>query len=213
MNSNQADRGSEKQRPYTRWQMPAISRPNRSQVAQLTAILSRTSHRAAGTPRRRTALLAVICLVVMGLFFVGMAPRALRFLEMHATVAPLAPAPHPPTPPVVAAAPRRHLLPRLRINPLAGLASWYGSMWNGRKTASGEDFDESQLTAAHKSLPLGTLVRVTNLRSMRSVIVRINDRGALSPSRVIDLSSAAASEIGMLGQGLARVKLEILGSR
>ena len=84
-------------------------------------------------------------------------------------------------------------------------------MWNGRTTASGEAFDESQLTAAHKSLPLGTMVRVTNLNSMRSVIVRINDRGALAPNRVIDLSSAAAREIGMVNTGLTRVSLEIIG--
>ena len=84
-------------------------------------------------------------------------------------------------------------------------------MWNGHRTASGETYDETQLTAAHRSLPLGSLVRVTNLRSMRSVIVRINDRGAFAPTRIIDLSSAAARQIGMVEQGLAQVKLEILG--
>lgn len=136
-------------------------------------------------------------------------------VELHASVAPLAPPPHPTlaglfSKPVMPAKHRR-LLPSFHLNPLAGFASWYGSVWNGRKTASGETYDESLLTAAHKSLPLGTLVRVTNLRSMRSVIVRINDRGALPPNRVIDLSSAAAREIGMLEQGLASVKLEILG--
>lgn len=133
-------------------------------------------------------------------------------VELHANVVPLAPAPHPPAAaPMLLPGKRSHLLPKFHVNPLAGLASWYGSVWNGRKTASGEDYDESQFTAAHKSLPLGTLVRVTNLRSMRSVIVRINDRGALSPHRVIDLSSAAAREIGMLEMGLAQVKLEVLG--
>lgn len=131
--------------------------------------------------------------------------------ELHATVVPLAPAPGPPAPPAFPAPTRHPLLSHLRVNPLAGIASWYGSVWNGRKTASGEAYDESELTAAHRSLPLGTLVRVTNVRSMRSVIVRINDRGALSPGRIIDLSSAAAREIGMLEQGLANVKLEILG--
>ena len=69
------------------------------------------------------------------------------------------------------------------------------------------------MTAAHRSLPLGTLVRVTNQRSMRSVVVRINDRGAFSPSRIIDLSSAAARQIGMAEQGLAQVRLEILGRK
>lgn len=142
---------------------------------------------------------------------VAVATGVLTRMELHATVAPLAPAPHPPTPPVIAAETHHRLLPHFHINPLAGLASWYGDVWNGRKTASGEEYDESLLTAAHKSLPLGTLVRVTNLSSMRSVIVRINDRGAFSPNRVIDLSSAAARQIGMLEQGLAHVRLEVLG--
>jgi rare lipoprotein A len=106
--------------------------------------------------------------------------------------------------------PHRHFL-SLHTNPLRGLASWYGSVWNGRKTASGETFDETKLTAAHKTLPLGTLVRVTNLDSMRSVIVKINDRGTLAPNRVIDLSSAAAQELGMMEKGLVNVKLEVLG--
>ena len=136
-----------------------------------------------------------------------LAVHAVHSMELHATVAPLAPAPAPPSPPILPV--KRHRL--FHINPLAGLASWYGSVWNGRKTASGETFDEHELTAAHNSLPLGTVVRVTNLRSMRSVIVRINDRGTLAPNRIIDLSSAAAREIGMVEQGLARVKLEVIG--
>ncbi len=132
-------------------------------------------------------------------------------VELHSSVAPLAPAPHPPKPPAFLFAKLPHNLPRLNIHPLAGIASWYGSMWNGRKTASGETYDDQQMTAAHKSLPLGTLVRVTNLRSMRSVTVRINDRGAFAPSRIIDLSSAAARELGMMENGLAKVRLEVLG--
>jgi rare lipoprotein A len=132
--------------------------------------------------------------------------------ELRATVEPLAPAPAPPMPPALAPAKPHHFL-GLHVNPLRGLASWYGTVWNGRKTASGETFDETKLTAAHKTLPLGTLVRVTNLDSMRSVIVKINDRGTLAPNRVIDLSSAAAAQLGMMEQGLAKVKLEILGHR
>ncbi len=131
----------------------------------------------------------------------------LRQAELHTSVAPLAPAPAPPAPPKLATQ-THHLLHNL--HPLAGLASWYGAMWNGRTTASGEIYDGSLLTAAHRSLPLGTLVRVTNLHSMHSVIVRINDRGAFAPGRIIDLSSAAAQELGMLEQGLAQVKLEVL---
>ena len=127
-------------------------------------------------------------------------------IELTAAAGPLAPAPAPPTAP-----PAVHHKRHFFSNPLHGLASWYGSVWNGRTTASGETYDDSQMTAAHKSLPLGTLVRVTNLNSMRSVVVRINDRGAMAPNRVIDLSSAAAREIGMMDQGLTRVELKILG--
>ncbi len=102
-------------------------------------------------------------------------------------------------------------LPHLSaLHPLRGLASWYGSVWNGRKTASGETFDEARLTAAHKTLPMGTVVRVTDVRTQRSVIVRINDRGTLAPGRIIDLSSAAAARLGILQAGTAKVKLEIL---
>ena len=130
-----------------------------------------------------------------------------------AALAPAQLVPHiaPPTPPTAAVAKPHHHFLGLHSNPLRGLASWYGTVWNGRKTASGETFDETKLTAAHKTLPLGTLVRVTNLDSMRSVIVKINDRGTLAPNRVIDLSSAAAMELGMLQKGLANVKLEVLG--
>ena len=92
----------------------------------------------------------------------------------------------------------------------SGLASWYGEVWQGRKTASGELFDKDQMTACHRSLPFGTLVRVINLRNHRSVIVKINDRGNLGSQRVIDLSSAAAEKIGLLRAGLAPVRLEIV---
>jgi rare lipoprotein A len=132
-------------------------------------------------------------------------------VELRAAVGPLAPAPPPPPAPVVAAPVRHRFLPSFHVNPLHGLASWYGTVWNGRKTASGETFDDEKLTAAHKTLPLGTIVRVTNLTSHRSVVVKINDRGTLAPNRIIDLSSAAARELGMVEQGLANVKLEILG--
>ena len=129
-------------------------------------------------------------------------------VEAHARIEPLAPAPAPPAPPVNQ--PKTHHILSFHGNPLRGLASWYGQMWNGRQTASGETFDDTKLTAAHKTLPLGTLVRVTDMENMKSVVVKINDRGTLAPNRVIDLSSAAAKELGMVEQGLARVKLEIV---
>ena len=92
-----------------------------------------------------------------------------------------------------------------------GIASWYGPNFAGRRTANGEIFDPSQLTAAHRTLPFGTHVRVTNLENGRSVVVRINDRGPFKAGRIIDLSQAAANEVGMIGSGTAQVHVEIIG--
>ncbi len=91
-----------------------------------------------------------------------------------------------------------------------GVASYYALKFHGRKTANGDIFHKDSLTAAHKTLPFGTLVRVTNLKNNKSVIVRINDRGMHGKKRIIDLSQAAAKEINMLGSGLVKVKLEVL---
>ncbi|MEQ6433496.1 septal ring lytic transglycosylase RlpA family protein [Comamonas sp. w2-DMI] len=88
-----------------------------------------------------------------------------------------------------------------------GLASWYGEQFHGRKTASGERFDSSDFTAAHRSLPFGSRVCVRSSVTGKSVIVRINDRGPFAPGRVIDLSKAAAQELGMLGLGIKPVEL------
>ena len=93
-----------------------------------------------------------------------------------------------------------------------GVASWYGPGFAGRRTANGEIFDPTQLTAAHKTLPFGTQVKVTNLNNSLSVVVRINDRGPFKPGRVIDLSQAAAERIGMIGSGTAPVRLELITS-
>jgi rare lipoprotein A len=91
-----------------------------------------------------------------------------------------------------------------------GLASWYGGKFQGRLTASGEVFDTNELTAAHKTLPFGTVVEVTHLASGRTVRVRINDRGPFVASRIIDLSRAAAESLGMTGEGVAEVRLQIV---
>ena len=91
-----------------------------------------------------------------------------------------------------------------------GVASYYGNELAGNRTASGERFDPGQLTAAHRSLPFGSMVRVTNTSNGDSVIVRINDRGPFSRGRVIDVSQAATREIGMHRSGTARVKLALL---
>jgi rare lipoprotein A len=91
-----------------------------------------------------------------------------------------------------------------------GVASWYGGEFHGRPTSSREVFDMNDMTAAHRTLPFGTHVMVTNLENDRSVVVRINDRGPFVRGRVIDLSFAAARVLGLVGPGTARVRLEIL---
>ncbi len=94
-----------------------------------------------------------------------------------------------------------------------GIASWYGPGFHGSRTASGEIYNMYKLTAAHKTLPLGTYVRVINLENGKSVVVKINDRGPFVPGRIIDLSYAAAKRLGMLKKGTARVKIVALGKR
>jgi hypothetical protein len=94
-----------------------------------------------------------------------------------------------------------------------GQASFYAHEFAGRRTASGERFNPEALTAAHRTLPMGTRVRVTNLRNGQSVIVRITDRGPFKKGRIIDLSLAAARVIGMVRSGVAQVKLEIVQTR
>ena len=91
-----------------------------------------------------------------------------------------------------------------------GMATWYGKDLHGKKTASGEIFDMYGLSAAHRTLPLGTVVRVTNLDNFKSVNVRINDRGPFLKGRFLDLSYGAASALGFVAQGVARVRIETL---
>ncbi len=91
-----------------------------------------------------------------------------------------------------------------------GLASYYGNEFQGRKTSSGELFDNSGLTAAHRTFPFGTLVRVTNVRTSVHVDVRINDRGPRKPERIIDLTVRAARAIGIEQEGLGHVRVEVL---
>ncbi|MEO8739120.1 MAG: septal ring lytic transglycosylase RlpA family protein [Casimicrobiaceae bacterium] len=141
---------------------------------------------------REPALLAFIALTASGVS-IGQAPIA----------APPAPSPAPvadapvPTPAAKSA------------DRMEGLASVYSDKLNGRKTASGQLFQQSELTAAHPSLPFGTKVKVTNTQNNKSVEVRINDRGPNQAGRVIDLSTAAAAKLGMKKTGTAPVKLEV----
>jgi rare lipoprotein A len=97
-----------------------------------------------------------------------------------------------------------------RTQALQGIASYYGGRFHGRKTASGERFNQNAMTAAHKTLPLGTKVRVTNLRNGETVDVKINDRGPYIKGRIIDLSKGAARRLGMIRSGTAKVRLEVV---
>jgi rare lipoprotein A len=98
------------------------------------------------------------------------------------------------------------------IRTLSGMASWYGPGFHGNTSASGEIFDQNAMTAAHPSLPFGTQVRVTNLHTGQSVVVRINDRGPYAHGRVIDLSAGAARVIGLISAGVAPVSIDVLGT-
>ena len=91
-----------------------------------------------------------------------------------------------------------------------GTASWYGEQFQGKETASGEPFDMQDFTAAHPTLPLGTFVKVTNLRNGRAVVVRVNDRGPVVDGRIIDLSYNAARALGFKDRGLQTVRLDLV---
>jgi rare lipoprotein A len=135
---------------------------------------------------------------------VSLAAFGLAFaLSAHAQTA-AAPAAAPAPAAVPAAA------PAASTGDMEGLAAYYSNRLNGRRTASGEVFNQNKLTAAHQTLPFGTMVKVTNTKNNRSVVVRINDRGPTQAGRVIDLSRAAAAKLGMLKAGLVPVKLEVV---
>lgn len=147
---------------------------------------------------RRLAVLVGLCLAITGCATGGGTTRP----DAGGPRAALPPARIPP-PPTVPPEPER---PRVQT----GIASWYGRPHHGRRTASGEVFDMHAMTAAHRSLPLGTRVRVTNVENGRSVVVRINDRGPFVDGRVIDVSRAAALALGAIGNGVFPVRLEVL---
>ncbi len=104
-----------------------------------------------------------------------------------------------------------HIAKRLKSRPYqVGTASWYGEQFQGRETASGELFNMHDFTAAHLALPLGTFVKVTNLRNGRTVVVRINDRGPVVDGRIIDVSYNAARALGFKEVGLQKVRLDVI---
>ena len=93
-----------------------------------------------------------------------------------------------------------------------GVASWYGRFFQGKTTASGQPYDENAMTCAHRSLPIGSVLKVTNLRNHKSVVVRVNDRGPVPEDRVIDLSYAAAETLGFSQRGLAPVRVDLISA-
>lgn len=110
-----------------------------------------------------------------------------------------------PPPPLV---PEDGGMPRASVSVIdRGLASWYGGKFHGRRTASGERYDKNAFTAAHRTLPFGTRLRVRSVHSGREVVVRINDRGPFHGKRIIDLSQAAFSALGLKGRGVTQVEL------
>ena len=192
--------------------MPTPSSPDRSRRRRLAA-------RIAGA-RRRAAVVTSAALLAGGGTALTVAPSFLN------TDAPTAPASVAEAPVEVATPPPATLLPpvapvsdvREAPEPTAeagtpiegGRASYYGRELAGNPTASGERFDPTELTAAHRTLPLGTRVRVTHARTGESVVVRVNDRGPVHGDRVIDVSRAAADSIGLTRAGTAEVELERL---
>ena len=102
---------------------------------------------------------------------------------------------------------RHHVMKTSKGYKARGIASWYGTRFHGRKTANGEHYNMFAMTAAHKTLPLPTYLKVINLRNHKSVIVRVNDRGPFTDNRIIDLSYAAATKLGILGHGTAHVEI------
>ena len=133
--------------------------------------------------------------------------QADALLSAPAATAPSAPAATSPTPSLAGSA---KVKDKKSDDLLHGIASWYGGVFNGRLTASGEKFNMYAMTACHPTLPFGTRVRVTDTANHRSVVVRITDRGDLEPGRIIDLSYGAARKLQMTKAGLAKVKLEVI---
>lgn len=162
-------------------------------------------------PLRIWLLAGVVALIVVA----GAVSFATRSVQAHAVLTQPAASVPPSIPAVLHAAPESPkpggtVAAVQHRSIFHGLASWYGNTFNGRKTASGERFDMTAMTACHPSLPFGSLVRVVNLKNGRSVIVRITDRGELAEGRIIDLSFAAAEKLAMTNSGLAPVVLNVL---
>ena len=156
-----------------------------------------------------------LCAAVFFAFRPAPAPEPIVLGTGKAGVKTVATAPAVAAPPAeVAPLPNTAAAPEKEVGTHheSGEASYYGEELAGRPTASGETFDPAKMTAAHRTLPLGTRLRVTNTTNGQSVVVRVNDRGPFAKRRVLDLSKGAAKSIGMLRSGTARVRIELLPS-
>lgn len=143
----------------------------------------------------------------------GPAPWLLLVTALGLVLGGCATAYRPAAPPPAAQAPPRTETPEPkgpRPTTQTGRASWYGEPHHGRRTASGEIYDMHKLTAAHRTLPFGTRLLVTNLRNGSTVEVRVNDRGPIVPGRIIDLSYAAAEELGAVSEGTFPVRIQVM---
>ena len=193
--------------------MPTPPDPTHSPARR--AVLARAIRGRLASARRRAAVVAGAALVAGAGTLVATSPVGDRSLDTP-VAAIEAPVRTPVAPPVVAvsyAAPESAPEAEAGEPIEGGRASYYGRELAGNPTANGERFDPSDLTAAHRTLPFGTRVRVTHARTGESVVVRVNDRGPFHDDRVIDVSRAAADEIGLTRSGTAEVELERLPRR
>lgn len=160
------------------------------------------------------ALLPVVAKDFLSLYGAeSLDPRDLLVEPQHPELQPrLSPAEVKPvfsSPPLELHRPKLKLVPEV-VKVITGEASWYGPGFYGNLTANGEVYRRGTMTAAHRTLPFGTKVRVTNLWNGRTAVIRINDRGPFIDHRVIDLGHGAASDLGLTASGIAQVKLEVL---
>jgi rare lipoprotein A len=164
-----------------------------------------TERTATPTGRSKTSFIVAALIVLTALATDTATPASALATEPTMAINDVSPAEIVTTVP----APKTTVLTRIK----SGMASWYGSVLQGHRTASGRRFDMNELTAAHRTLPFGSKVKVTDLRNHRAVVVTITDRGELFPERVIDLSLAAARELHMVRMGVDPVRLELITVR
>jgi rare lipoprotein A len=172
----------------------------------------RPAARFAGRSRSISWFAAPASIFLAAIFLVGCAAR--QPTANRAPAPPVAPGPEPPTETAKsdAGVPPVNPAPHAGVIFEEGKASWYGAPFHGRQASNGEIYDMNKLTAAHRTLPFNTVVRVTNVSNGKSTTVRITDRGPFVDNRIIDLSYAAAKEIGSIGPGVVPVRIEILSA-